>query len=108
MGRLMTEQVLEFETAVFSETGGISGNNRRHGFRPAFLDTDTDAVYLSCFVGGHPAPFHLLDGLPDDLVLARSPSGRVEAVKPSVISGFVRDDRFYTREEAAETVATLN
>ena len=104
----MTEQLLQFETAIFSETGGISGNNRRHGFRPAFLDVDTYAVYLSCFGDGSPAPCHLLDGLPDGLVVARSPCGRIEAVKSSIISGFVRDGHFYTREEAAQAVTALN
>jgi hypothetical protein len=48
---------------------------------------------------------HLLEGLPDTLLLARAPSGRVTAVKDSVVAGFVRDGRFYTRDEAAQIVA---
>lgn len=51
-----------------------------------------------------PAPFHLLDELPGALVLARTESGRVAAVKDSVVSGFVLEGRFYTRERAAESV----
>ncbi|MBL8482231.1 MAG: hypothetical protein JNJ60_08555, partial [Rhodocyclaceae bacterium] len=38
---------------------------------------------------------------PDELVLARSPSGRVSSIKHSVVSGFVLEQRFYTRDEAA-------
>ena len=52
-----------------------------------------------------PAPVHLLDGLPEEVVVARHPCGRVEKVKASVVSGFVREARFYTREEAARCLA---
>ncbi len=65
-------------------------------------------MYLSRFTTGEPAPFHLLDGLPDEVVAARGASGRVEAVRPGVVSGFVRDGEFYTREEAARRVAELH
>jgi hypothetical protein len=44
---------------------------------------------------------HLLDGLPDEWVVERDAAGRVRAIKDSVIAGFVRDGRFYTREQAA-------
>jgi len=39
------------------------------------------------------------------VVLARNSSGRVEAVKQSVVSGFVLDRHFFTRDEAAMWVA---
>jgi hypothetical protein len=68
------------------------------------MDLETRAVYPSCFADGRRAPFHILDGLPDELVLARSACGRVAAIKPSVISGFVRAGLFYTRDEAAALV----
>ncbi len=84
MNRNLTEEVLQLETAVFTGTGGVSAGSRGGGFRPAFQDTHTRAVYLS-----------------------RS-SGRVEAVRPGVVSGFVRDGEFYTREEAARRVAELH
>lgn len=105
MARILTEQELRLETISFAGTGGISTNSRSNGFRPAFLDTHTQVFYLSRFLDGRPAPLHLLDGLPDDVVLSRGPSGRIEAVKPSVISGFVRDGEFYTRDEAARWIA---
>jgi len=105
MARMLTEQELQFEMQTFAGTGGISANNRNSGFHPAFLDTTTHAVYLSRFLNGQPAPFHLLDGLPDDVVVSRDAAGRVEAVKPSVVSGFVCEGEFYTRDEAAHRVA---
>jgi hypothetical protein len=108
MNQALTKQVLRLETSRFLGTGGESSGNRSDGFRPAFLDTDANTIYLSRFGNGQPAPFHLLDGLPDELVLQRSASGRVEAVKPTVVSGFVRAGRFYSREEAAQAVAEIH
>jgi hypothetical protein len=108
MSQAMTKQVLRIETSNFLGTGGVSAGNQSEGFRPAFLDTDTDTVYLSRFSDGRPAPFHLLDGLPDELVLQRNASGSVDAVRASVVSGFVRAGRFYSRQEAAQAVAELH
>lgn len=85
-------------------TGGCSEENGGFGFRPAFLDEETGTVHRACFRDGTPAPFHLLDGLPDDVVVGRSESGRVTAVKGSLVSGFVRFGKFYTRDEAAAAV----
>jgi hypothetical protein len=104
----MTEKLLQMETVAFRGTGGVSAENGRKGFHPAFLDQDTQSVYLSRFADGRPAPFHLLDGLPDEVVLDRGPTGRVKSVKASVVSGFVLDGRFYTREQAALHVATVH
>lgn len=104
MNQAMTERVLGHENLVFRGSGGVSEENRHCGFRPAFLDSSTGAIYSSCYANGLPAPFHLLDGLPQELVLARHPTGRVAAVKSSVTSGFVRDGRFYTRDQAAREV----
>ena len=97
----VTEQSLERENLRHRGTGGRSADNRSLGFRPAFQDLETRAIYLSRFANGCPAPCHVLDGLPRELVLRRRPCGRVAAVKPSLVSGFVRDGCFYTREEAA-------
>ncbi len=100
----MTELTLQLENRRYCGTGGVSSNGRAAGFSPAFMDLETRAVYPSCFADGRMAPFHILDGLPDELVLARSACGRVAAIKPSVISGFVRAGLFYTRDEAAALV----
>jgi hypothetical protein len=44
----------------------------------------------------------VLDGLPEEWIIERDPSGRVVAVKASVVAGFIYHDRFYTREQAAQ------
>jgi len=50
----------------------------------------------------------LLDGLPNELVVARNAQGCVTRVKSSVVSGFVRDQRFYTRDEAAAMLVSAS
>jgi hypothetical protein len=97
----LSARTLRRQNRVFQGTGGVSADNRTLGFAPAFLDTATDQVYRACFADGRPAPMHLLDGLPSAVVAARDATGRVLALKPTVLAGFVREERFYTREQAA-------
>lgn len=101
MTTVLSRAVLESENHQFFGTGARSQENQSLGFRPAFMDRETGIVYGSCFSDGRPAPFHLLDGLPDEIVLSRNPFGRVATVKSSVVSGFVLDQQFFTREQAA-------
>lgn len=104
MPRALTVDRLRRENTVFQGSGGVSDCNRELGFRPAFLDTDTGIVYVSCSRDGIPAPYHRLDGLPEELIRERDDKGRVIAVKTTVVSGFERDGCFYTREQAANMV----
>ncbi len=91
----------------FAGTSGVSAGNREQGFRPAFFDTDKGNIHLSKFADGRLAPMHILDGLPGDVVIRRMQSGRVVAVKSSLVSGFVRKNRFFTREQAAVYAAAV-
>jgi hypothetical protein len=104
----LTQTSLALETAHYRGTGGVSENNRSLGFQPAFIDRETETVHLSRFPDGRLAPCHLLDGLPDELIVARNEQGRVMRIKNSVVSGFVRDERFYTRDEAAAMLASAS
>lgn len=100
MAHAMTQRTLRIQNRVFAGTNGISQENCQLGFVPAFMDRETGSVYLSCTADGNPAPVHLLDGLPEHLVLARNDSGHVAEVKGTIIAGFIRDGHFYTREQA--------
>ncbi len=100
----LSARTLRHQNRVFRGTGGVSPENRSLGFAPAFLDTQTGAVYRACFADGRPAPMHLLDGLPPTLVVARDAAGRATAIHPAVTAGFLREDRFYTRAQAAALV----
>ena len=102
----MTQQRLDLENVRYHGTGGVS-QNRSCGFWPAFIDTQTRAVYLSRFTDGRLAPFHILDGLPDELVLARNPGGRAVIVKASLVSGFICEGLFYSRDEATAHASTM-
>lgn len=108
MKTTLCAEILERENVAFRGTGGRSEENRDRGFVPAFIDIETATIYQSCFANGLPAPFHSIDGLPEEVVVVRTPAGRVAQVKASVISGFVREGHFYTREAAVRMVSQLN
>ena len=102
---MLSKRYLELEHAAYRGSGGVSQENRHHGFIPAFRDFRTGKIYASTYADGRPAPFHLLEGLPDELVVARDRAGRPAQVLGTVIAGFTRYGRFYTRDEAAEAIA---
>ena len=74
------------------------------GFRPAFYDCATCSLHPSRHADGRAAQSHVLDGLPDAVVVVRSDCGRVIAVRASLIAGFERKGFFYT-EAAARRAA---
>ena len=104
MKNMLNDQTLRTDNARHHGTGGVSQGNSSLGFRPAFFDYATHAIYRSCFRDGRPAPFHLLEGLPDSAVAIRSPDGRVVAAKATLVAGFERGGFFYTRSAAAKAV----
>jgi hypothetical protein len=97
----LTPKKLQQETVAFRGTGGISAENNGHGFIPAFFDTAKGEIHLARFVDGRLAPMHILEGLPKDLITLEDATGRVTATVPTLIAGFVHQQRFYTREQAA-------
>jgi len=103
----LSKRYLELEQAANRGTGGVSSENRHFGFVPAFMDTRSGKVYACRFADGRPAAFHLLEGLPDELVLARDRYGRPSHVVGTVVAGFALDGRFYTREQAAAQVSRI-
>lgn len=104
MAQIVTRSTLKTQNRLFAGTGGASPWNREQGFTPGFLDQDTGVIYISCNSDGSPASFHRIDGLPDEVIVARAASGRVAAVKGSLIAGFIRGGLFYTREQAARAL----
>ena len=104
MEQSLSHCVLRQQNTAFAGTGGVSHANRSCGFIPAFHDTQSGRTVASRFADGSPAPLHVLDGVPRDWIVARNKAGRVSAVKDSVIAGFLRQGRFYTRSEAAEVL----
>ncbi|KEA61935.1 hypothetical protein ADIMK_4082 [Marinobacterium lacunae] len=103
----LTLALLKEQNRIFRGSGGVSEENRGLGFRPAFYDFETGEIHLSRFADGREAPMHLLDGLPEALVLQRKENGHVTEVKPGVIAGFVLHGQFYTREQAARSTQQM-
>jgi hypothetical protein len=96
--------MLKRENRAYGGSSGVSDGCREGCFRPAFLDQETGTVYLSRHPDGNVATFHMLDGLPDEVVAARYANGNVSKAKNTLISGFLKGCTFYTRQEAAAVV----
>jgi len=105
MNRALTHAGLTKENLAYAGTGGVSGGNRTAGVIPAFCDTATGRGEPSRLADGTPAPMHLLCGLPREWMVTRGKGDGVIAVKETVIAGFLHAGVFYTREQAAQTLA---
>ncbi|MFM8356199.1 MAG: hypothetical protein ACKOBM_15015 [Gammaproteobacteria bacterium] len=99
--RAVTDRRMRADNLAFAGTAGVSEHARKARFMPAFKDLATGRVEIACFTPGQPAPMHVLSCLPDEWAAERNADGDITVLIPSVIAGFVRDERFYTREEAA-------
>lgn len=97
----LSSKALRQENLAYIGTGARSQENRSVGFVPAFHDCVSHKTAIACFSNGKPAPVHILDGLPKDWIVRQDRSGKVTAVKSSIVSGFARAGVFYTREQAA-------
>ncbi|WP_273437849.1 hypothetical protein [Sedimenticola selenatireducens] len=98
---LLSQRALARENHAYAATAGVSKNCQSGGFVPAFYDTLSDCSVISRYPDGSPAPIHLLDGVPVEWVSDYDAEGHVAALRPGVISGFLRAGRFYTREQVA-------
>jgi hypothetical protein len=101
----LTVDRLRHENLAFTGTAGVSSGNGRARFVPAFRDDATGQVERARFADGSPAPLHVMDGLPASWVSGRDADGCPCALKPGIVSGFLRDGRFYTRDEVASMLA---
>lgn len=103
----MDRQSLLDQNEAFNGTKGVSIKNKSSGFVPAFRDAATGRVELARFRTGELAPMHLIAGLPDEWALSFDADGAVSAVKNTVVAGFVREEKFFTREEACAACGDL-
>lgn len=77
----------------------------RHGFAPAYLNLQTGAMVHSTFSNGVEAPVHLLEGLPGDWLDSPATAGSQPVLKEGIIPGYIRDQTFFTREQACAIAA---
>jgi hypothetical protein len=103
----MNRQSLLDQNANFKGTMGVSLKNSSCGFIPAFRDGSTGRVELARFRNGEVAPMHLIAGLPVDWATTFDEDGDVASVKSTIVAGFVRDEQFFTRDEACDACRDL-
>lgn len=96
----MNNQQLQRENLAFAGTRGVSENNRASGFKPAFLEQSSGRVEVARFASGCAAPMHIINWLPREWAASQDQDGTIESLVPGIISGFLRDGVFYTREQA--------
>ena len=96
---MLNSRVLRFENKRYAGTRGVSENNRDDKFYPAFLNKRDGRVEIAKKQDGSPAPFHLIDWLPEEWATGIDTKGRVRSLQPEIIAGFVREGIFFTREE---------
>ena len=97
------------EVAKYRGTGGISSENQDIGFLPAFRHKTTGEIFPSLRIDGSPASVHSLEGIPDKYIIERDkepwnkqiPYGQVLKVVDDIEAGFIKNNKFYTRDEAA-------
>ena len=106
MSTAITQATLKTQNDKYRGTPGVSVGCKDQGFVPAFRNPDTGETFRSRFADGRPAPMHLLDGLPDSWVLSRNANRRVTKIKAGIISGFLRNGRFYTREQVCNATVS--
>ncbi len=92
----LTPNDLRIQNEEYLGTDGRSEENRHVDFVPVFMDRDTNIVYSSKFESGRTAPFYCIDGLPENAFT----DDEIPSLKPNVIAGFMREGKFFTRDEA--------
>jgi len=86
-------------------TCGESATAKNVKFVPAFRNMLDGRVERARFPNGKPAPMHLIGGLPREWAVRCDEAGCVLEISDDIEAGFVRDDQFYTREQAARETA---
>lgn len=99
----MDNRTLDQENQAYRDTRGVSQNNWRSGFIPAFQDTETGRIRFSRYRNGEIAPLHIISWLPREWAERIDDQGEVTCLKAGIVTGFIRDGIFYTREEAANS-----
>jgi len=75
-----------------------SCENQRLVFQPAYFDMQTGKIHVSRYASGHQAPLHILDGIPDNVA---------KRADLNLVSGFIYNGIFLTRQQAADKRAEL-
>ncbi len=101
MSRHRNQLAVTQESTPYQGTCGESAVACQHQFVPAFCNRADGRVELARLPNGKPAPMHLIAALPKTWASRCDERGNVLELIDSIVAGFVKNGRFYTREEAA-------
>ena len=101
MSRPLTQESVQRESIEYAGTCGESATAKKSRFLPAFRNDSDGSVELARMPNGQPAAMHLISELPSSWACKLDDQGKVIELIEEIVAGFVRDGRFYTREEAA-------
>ncbi len=93
---LISASGLEQQQKTYQTISGVDLSHLCVGMIPAFRDLATDETHLSVTRTGKVSPIHLIENLPVEWVTEWNEHGFAVALKPSVIAGFYRCEKFYT------------
>ncbi|VAW79810.1 hypothetical protein MNBD_GAMMA12-64 [hydrothermal vent metagenome] len=79
-------------TATSKRNVFSSCERQRLVFQPAFYDMQTGKIHIARFANGQQAPLHILDGMPKEVA---------ERSDLNLVSGFIYNGIFMTRQQAA-------
>jgi hypothetical protein len=96
-----TQESVQQESVEFAGTCGESATATQSRFHPAFRNEADGRVEVARMPNGQPAAMHLISALPESWAAKLDDDGHVVELIEGIVAGFVRDGRFYTREEAA-------
>ena len=101
MSRHRNQHAVTAESQPYNGTCGESVVACQHQFIPAFCNSADGRVELARLPNGKPAPMHLISALPQAWAARCDNDGNVLELIDSIVAGFVKNGRFYTREQAA-------
>lgn len=101
MSRHRNQLAVTRESEPYNGTCGESVVACQHKFLPAFCNREDGRIELARLPNGKPAPMHLIAKLPKVWAARCDGKGNVLELIDSIVAGFVKNGRFYTREEAA-------
>ena len=101
MATYRNQRAITAESEPYDGTCGESRVACQNRFAPAFCNRADGRVELARLPNGNPAPMHLITALPQAWAARCDAKGHVLALIDSIEAGFVKNGRFYSREEAA-------
>ncbi len=87
---------LEQQQQTYQTISGVDLSHYCVGMIPAFRDLATNETHLSLTSTGEVSPIHLIENLPIGWISEWNEHGDAVALKPTVIAGFYRCEKFYT------------